>query len=306
MTPDEYKVVSKQICWTLRSPQDPPPRSIEHGSGPWSTPCTNVRDLLRSANGAVLLRGYRLLTVPLAGKRPKRVWKAVSHVVIAHPPVDGTKSKWIYECATAPENIADRKQNYVFVPSSRAHAELTDAQFLTGNWLLGVVIGGDRIFCDIVAADNATRGRERNMISTAPERCIAKRKMVFGFFPHFAQWFRQSERSMLPDSMAELMGFPAVDAEEKTINSDVDFFDEDHIQDSIERNTNALVQGGLRSLRLEHVSLQALYSATQSFDSTRLRWFEHYDELLEKVERVIEIRYQDALRERKLTTARSH
>lgn len=310
MTPVEYKATGRQLCSTLRSPHDPAPRLVAHGSGPWNTPCTNVRELLKrhAAEGATLVRGYRLLTVPITKEEQEqpetprtRVWKAVFHAVVAHPPKNPTASdKWIYECATAPEDIADRKHDFLFVPSSRAHCELTDEQLLTGDWLLGIVIGGDKLFCDVVAADNATRGRERSMVCVVPENCIAKRKLVFGYFPHFSQWFRQEPRHMSPESMAELMGFPCVDAAEKVANPSMDYFDDEHLQASIDRNTSALVDGGQASLRLEYESQQALLQGRQSFEHTRAKWLNHYDELFETIEKVTEQRYQAALAQRNL------
>jgi len=303
MTAEEYKALAKQICSTLRSPHDPPPRLMAHGDGPWNTPCTNVRELLHQhqANGAVLVRGYRLLTVQYNPEqkpetKPDAVWKAVFHAVVAHPPKDvSVSNKWIYECATAPEDIADRKRNFLFVPSSRAHTELTDAQLLTGDWLLGLVIGGHPLFCEVVAADNAARGRERSMVCVVPERCIAKRRLVFRFFPRFLEWFKQKPRHMPVDSMAELMGFPAADAAERAANPTIDYFDEEHIEASIERNTSALVDGGRISLRLEQETERALFFRQQTFDRARARWLAHYDELLDRVEKIMEDSYQTAL-----------
>ena len=300
LTVEEYKALAKQISSLLRMPADPPPRPMAHGQGSWNTPCQNVRALLEqhAATGAVLMRGFRLLTVPLDREEWTHaevgpVWKAMFHPVVAHPPKDPTKSdKWIYECATAPEDNADRAKEFIFVPSSRAHTELTDEQILSGEWLLGTVIGGNKTFCDLVAADNVCRGRERSMVCTSPERCIAKRRLVFGFFPHFASWFQKERRHMPLESLAELMGFPCVDAAERAAAPDTNFFDETHVHASIETNANALIAGGQRSLRLQQECEMALYAGETKVEHVVARWHNHYDVMLQEVESVMEQRYK--------------
>ena len=295
MTADEYKALARQISATLRLPDDPAPRAMAHGRGPWNAPCSNTRELLaaNADRGSVLVRGYRLLTVPLEGeawigKNLGAVWKAVFHVVVAHPPSDPDRSsKWIYECATAPEDNADRGKPFLFVPSSRAHTELTDAQLLSGHWFLGLIVGGNEMFCRLVEIDNAGRGREKSMVCTSPERCIAKRRVNFFFFPNFRQWFLQKKRHMPYESMAELLGFPCADAAEQVAHPEVDFFDGANMAAALKLNTNAIVDGGRRSLDLHYECLQGLILGHQSFDHARARWFQHYDQLLEEMETIM-------------------
>lgn len=303
MTVEEYRSLAKQISVALRMPTDPPPRPMAFGRGLWNRPCQNVRALLeeRAPTGSVLVRGYRLHTVPLKGEGWKHadvgpVWKAMFDFVVAHPPRDPSKSdKWIYECATAPEDNADRTKDFIFVPSSRGHTELTDEQLLSGEWLLGTVIGGNQRFCDVVAADNVSRGRERSMICRSPERCIAKRLATFGFFPHFASWYQQERRNMPLESMAEVMGFPCVDVAERDANPTTNFFDEKHVYESIGNNTNALVDGGRRSHRLWQECEMALYAGGTQFEHVVARMHAHYDALLEEVEEVMEQRFRAAM-----------
>lgn len=295
MTALEYKPLARQISHTLRLPTDPPPRMMTHGSGPWNAPCSNARELLaaNAERGSVLVRGYRIMTVPFEtdvwiGTNLGPVWKGVFHLVVAHPPKDPDRSsKWLYECATAPENDSDRGKPFLFVPSSRAHTELTDLQVLSGHWFLGLIVGGNPMFCRLVEIDNAGRGREKSMVCTTPERCIAKRRVNFFFFPNFKQWFLLKKRHMPFESMAELLGFPCADAAFQVAHSEIDFFDEANMPAALELNTNAIVDGGRRSLDLHYDSLQGLLSGQQSFDHARAMWFAHYDKLLEEMETIM-------------------
>lgn len=301
MTNEEFRLVSKEISAKLRKRTDPPPRMMQHGCGHWSTPCTNVETLLskRASSGSILLRGFKIFSVSIDQSEcmvERRLWKAVSHVVVAHPPINPSKSlKWLYECATAPEDIADRRKNFLFVPSTRAHTDLTDEQLLRGEWHLCTIIGGDMMFAEMISADNSNRGRERSMIVTSPEQCVAKRRQLFGFFPHFERWYAQQKRRLVVESVAELMGFPCVDRYESACNPLVDFFDDDHIDQSLKNNVDALVDGGRMSVDLNHDTCVDLYTSKTTIEQTSARWFMHYDYLLAQIEQISDRRYHSAL-----------
>jgi hypothetical protein len=262
-------------------------------------------------DGAVLVRGYRMITIPLSntewvGQECGDLWKAVFHLVVAHPPKNPeVSSKWIYECASASEKAALGHEDdapFLFLPSSRAHAELTDEQVLSGDWLLGVVIGGNRIFCDLVVADNGTRGRERTMVQLSPEDCIAKPRLVFYHFPHFFQWFQNKKRAMSPDSMRELMGFPCVTAADQSMQPNADLFEGELMLAALERNTSGLIDGGRLSFHLQNECLRALYNAELTVDQVRAKWFAHYDNMLADVDVMLERKYKAMLKSKGFKT----
>jgi len=303
MTAEQYKTVAKQIAAKVRMPHDPSPRVMEPGTGTWNTPCQNVARLLEDCapTGSVLVRGYRMVVISISesaswlGKTGGCMWKAIFHVVVAHPPKDPTVSdKWIYECATAPEDIADRKKSFIFVPSSRAHAELTDEQILSGYWFLGIVLGGNDMFAKVVAASNACRGRESSMIGAVSEQCIAKRCMVYEFFPHFKAWYIQKRRTFTADTMAELMGFPCADAGSREGCGEM-IFDDANMATWLDNNQTSLIDGGRRSVLLGHEVLTELYQSTATFEGGQARWYAHYDTMLEEIERITEQHYEAEL-----------
>ena len=299
MTAEEYKPLAKQIAKALRMPSDPPPRPMAQGRGPWNQPCRNVSTLFEAhaSSGAVLVRGFRLLMVSIEGDDQPR-WKAVFHLVVAHPPKDATKSnKWIYECATAYEDTMGRaSQDFIFVPSSRAHTELTDEQLLSGEWLLGMVIGGQPVWCAHILADNAARGgRLQGLVGTSPEQCVARRRMLFGHFPHFESWYQQKKRAFTLDCLAEIMGFPCIDVAERAANPGINFFDEQHVHASIANNEKALVNGGERCNALTLETERALLAGEETVASVVARFRRQYDELLREVETVRAKRYESHL-----------
>ena len=258
MTAKEFKLLRREICPKLRFTNDPPPRTMRPGTGDSRTPCRNIRELLEkhADTGAKVVRGFRMLTNPVGeveweGMDRGNIWKAVFHLVVAHPPKDSSvSSKWIYECATTTESPEDQHSEFIFVPSSRAHSELNDEQVLSGEWLLGVVVGGNPICLQAIFKDNQTRGRERSLIAETPERCIAKRSITFRIFPHFKSWFDDRKRKMTLEATAEFFGFPIIDAATKRNHPEVDYFKGQNLIEALDLNTNKLVDGGRQSVLL--------------------------------------------------------
>jgi hypothetical protein len=291
MTKEEYKKTAKELAQALRNNFDPPPRTM-HKEEP--SEFKTHAEILAAFPGSTLLRGWRMMVVPVdLGERPEKaavVWKAIFHVVVAHlPKTEGAKAR--YEIPSnwhAPEE-------YIFLPSSRAHAELTDVDVLSGHWHFGVVLGGSRVISDVVEADNSARGKEKSMICSTPERCIAQRRQVFGFFPCFKEWYQQKPRTFTQEALAELFGFPCVDLGKRLENIETNYFDERHMRDAIENNTTYLVDGGRTSVHLQSRLLKELYEGNTSIEEVTAVWMEHYEELFAEVKRITDKKYKIAM-----------
>ena len=291
MTAKEYKLTARGLNKALRNKHDPPPRTM-HPEEP--SEFKIHAEILQAFPGSTLVRGWRMMVVPVdLGTHPDStsvIWKAIFHAVVAHvPKTEGTKPK--YEI---PGNWRCDEE-YIFLPSSRAHAELTDVDVLSGEWHFGTVLGGSRVVADVVEADNAIRGREKSMICRTPERCIAQRRMVFGFFPVFKEWYNQKARQFTQEALAELFGFPCIDLGNRLRHLNVNFFDEAHMKESIENNTTYIVDGGRTSVHLQARLLKELYEGSTTIEEVQKVWCEHYDELFTQVKRVTDRKYKKAM-----------
>lgn len=291
MTPDEYKAFGKEISQKLRVPHDPPPRFVKHGDGDRQHFFENLRALLdRTApTGSKLVRGYRLVSVRLANKDfdYKNAWKAHTHLVVAHPPTDATKSdKWIYECANQqPLHEDETEDSFLFVPSSRVHAELSDEKLLSGYWIPGMIIGGNKFWCDAIVAHCAFRGRRRSLVALWPEHSIAKRRRLVFLMPHFKEWYASEKRYDGIDDLAEMMGCPVWDAELP--------FDPNNIHQlrkAVVENGEALADGS-ETLQLHHFTYARLLVGELSVDAARQMFHAHYAAQHRKMEALLDQRF---------------
>ena len=156
------------------------------------------------------------------------------------------------------------------------------------------MLGGNDMFAKVVAASNACRGRESSMIGAVPEHCIAKRRMIYGYFDHFKGWYVQKRRIFTPDTMAELMGFPCADAASREGCGEL-IFDDANMPTWLDNNQTSLIDGGRRSVLLGHEFLRELYQSTTTFEEGQARWYAHYDTMLEEIERITEQHFQAEL-----------
>ena len=306
MTPDEYKRFGKEIARKLRVGHDPPPRVVKHGAGDRRAFFDNLRRVLdrRAPTGSKLVRGYRLVSVRLANDSFafQDAWKAHSHFLVAHPPQDATKSdKWIYECVNQPPRAGngweeegeqeegaaagEQAESFLFVPSSRVHAELSDEQLLSGYWLPGMVIGGNTFWCDAIIAHCAFRGRRRSLVALWPEHLIAKRMGRVFLMPHFREWYASAQRYDGIDDLAEMMGCPMSDAE-----APFDPNDPDHIRKAVLENGEATVDGS-ETLQLHHCTYPRLLMGQLSVDDARAMFHAHYTAQYAKMEALLDQRF---------------
>jgi hypothetical protein len=276
MTKAEYAEWNRggALLKQLRCKDDPAPRTMAHGCGEGKRFCPNVAGLLaaNAARGSQLVRGYKLAHIPLTSEQWQGVqaWKATFHMVVAHPP-EPPATKWIYEDPNQPFHTEDRGKAYIFVPSSRAHAELCDEEVLSGKWTLGFVVGGNHMFCEMVIADQSLRGRRKSVIALTPERCIAKRMAKVYLMPCFAEWHTARGLREDMDGVAEMMGFPTTD-----IDDAIDMTDHKAMRTAIQTNPEALVDG-MQTLYLMLQHCTTMMEGLISTDEVRVAFFRHYD-----------------------------
>ena len=285
MTRAEFARWKREILPLLRSPGDPPPRLVMHGKqkGRFRF-CAHVRELLEAnrARGSVLMRGYKLSHVPLTAPNwgGQEAWKATFHMLVAHPPA-AESSKWIYECANRPPDEEDCGKEYIFVPSSRAHAELSDEQLLSSQWALGFVIGGNKPFVDMVIADQTKRGRRKSVIGRTPEEVIAKRMTKTYLMPCFQEWYDDRKPAESIDSIAEMMGFPSTDVAES-----LDMCDIEVLRKACIENPDALVDGtSTLTMRIQYAC--ALAEGRVTYEELADAFFDHYDAQKRKIDKII-------------------
>lgn len=281
MTSEEFAKWKPTLMRTLRSTRDPPPRTMNHGrcgvsaSGQFTR---NVRNLLakNAARGSVLVRGFKLMHIRLNQNKwgswgGQNAWKASFHLVVAHPPSKEGSSKWVYEDANMPMDEEDIDVPYIFVPSSRGHAELSDEEALSNKWVLGYVIGGNAHFCEMVLADQKLRGRRRSVLGTTPEEAISKRAQKCYLMPLFESWHRLREIQDPLDCVAEQLGFPTVDIDES-----LDLQNLKAIKLGMNNNSDATVDGH-KTLNLQIHTAGAMRRGELSEDQIQELMFKHYD-----------------------------
>ena len=281
MTSEEFAKWKPTLMRTLRSTHDPPPRTMNHGRGGVSASgnfTRNVRNLLEknAARGSVLVRGFKLMHIRLNQNKwgswgGQNAWKASFHLVVAHPPSEEGSSKWVYEDANLPMDEEDIDVPYIFVPSSRGHAELTDEEALSNKWVLGYVIGGNAHFCEMVLADQKLRGRRRSVLGMTPEEAISKRAQKCYLMPLFESWHRLREIQDPMDCVAEQLGFPTVDIDES-----LDLQNLKAIKLGMNNNSDATVDGH-KTLNLQIHTAGAMRRGELSEDQIQELMFKHYD-----------------------------
>lgn len=252
----------------LRERTDAPPRRMRVGEGPRDAWHANLRHLLASTNGTVV-RGFKLFKLAVDPARWRLAgWLAMAHVVVSTVSPSGTT---LYVDPNAHPGEIDE---YIFVPSSRAHRELTDAQLLSGEWHLGSVVGGPDQLCERFVAHERLQGRTRSVVAASPDALVAKPRVVVRLPPHFAEWFRVNEIRNTPADLAELMGAPIFEwnrADEA--EAEIDAIE---LYAGVIRNREACVDG-VRGLKLELKCNEQLLRGELSIDQARRVFFSHFD-----------------------------
>ena len=204
----------------LQAKGDATPRFMAAGKGDPFATCFNVKDALEKHPNSRPVRGYKLLWVQL--HNGEYAIKAVFHMVVAHPPSLGlgktTSSKnENFECVTAHYiEERDKGKGFVFVPSSRAHANLTDKEIMSGQWCMGIVIIASDLFANELISHMEVQGRMKSIMAKTPESCLAKRNVITILPAVMGRWISKRFPQEDEVALAELMGMPT---EELTTNT---------------------------------------------------------------------------------------
>lgn len=203
MTKDEFAGL-KTALRVLRRPSDPGPRArLKPGTLPYNEVFGAVQAFLDEAEGEAaqppqppqhrMVRGYKLFTMARANASDGICFIARPHAVVE------TIASGKYTCLVQhPHALTDE---YIFVPSSLMHEELTDEQLFSGVFLLCDVMGGDRATIAHMLPLTACLSRfERRRLTTRPGQMPAPPAVYVRYMPWFTEWF-QSLRRNIPSSL---------------------------------------------------------------------------------------------------------
>jgi hypothetical protein len=196
MTIEEYKSIQRSIVATLRDKSDLSPRCrISPGCAPAESTFFTVKAFLDSEEGVGynMIRGYKLFTLVRNNKKECTCFVAKPHAVVQNTET-GKMTCLI-------QNPHDLKDEFIFVPSSLMHRELSDDELCSGRFMLCDVIGGDvGVVADITAISVCLSRFEKRRLTTRPGQLLAPPSIYIRFFPGFREWFKSKNRT-IPDSL---------------------------------------------------------------------------------------------------------
>lgn len=196
MSSDIYRRYKKKIWTALCAATDKsdPPRMVKPGSGCPFACARNVRLYLRKAgSGHTVVRGYKMSCLPLSPS-VDFTFKAIGHLIVRTPGgkfVDPTL------------HYAQLKPNeaYIFIPSSRMHADLSDKQLLSGAYLFNSVSRGDSRIVNNIGRMHACISRflQRHNVNS-PESFPTMPRIHLEPLPYFDDWIEVSQISSQSNS----------------------------------------------------------------------------------------------------------
>ena len=267
VTPERFAKCKARLLPELRARGDAPPRQLVPGAGARATWWANLAQLLRTSDGGALVRGFCLYEV-LPRRSRMCAWRGCFHAVVETRTPSGHAT---YTDPSEARREADAGAPYIFVPSSRAYASLTDAELLSGDWLVGSVLLGDARACDAALAYEQTRGRRASLVARTPEALVAKRRVAVRLLPHFGTWARLRALDEDPEALGELMGMPV-----HAPGAEADEADAVASWQAVASNPESYVSG-VEGLKLELECREKLLAGTVSLETVRTRFFAYYD-----------------------------
>ena len=267
MTTKAYKKRKALLLPQLREKCDPPPRIMRPGTMPCTSGAENLRKQL-DASGGRLVRGFKLYRMLLDPEHwPHSAWLAVAHAVVEVVSPQGTA---VYVDPSANDG-SDPTAEYIFVPSSRLHRELSSEEWLSGRWILGSVVGGDARFCQAYIIHKKALGRWQSVVGVTPEELVAKQHVFVRMMPHFLEWHKERELSTPPEVQADMMGAAAF-----PVGTEVDESDLLHMYSAISDNTESYVDG-LLGLKIESKCREKLWLGELTVEEVKTVFFAHFD-----------------------------
>lgn len=269
VAPDRFVALKARLLPSLRARSDAPPRQVTPGTGPRAAWWSNLAQLLDESGGA-LVRGFCLYEMPPQQSKRARepAWRCCFHMVVE---TRTPSNRVVYVDPNQARRSVDAGLPYIFVPSSRAYASHSDAELLSGQWLVGSVLLGDARVCNAALAYEQTRGRCASLVALTPEALGTKRRIAVRLLPHFGTWMRERAIEEDPEALGELMGMlvhapDAADGEADAVAS----------YQAVASNPESYVSG-VEGLKLELACREKLLAGTASLETVRSLFFAYYD-----------------------------
>lgn len=151
----EQAELRRDVWLSLCRRGDPPPRELLPGDGAAGSVCDNVNSLLSKSQGALPVRGWKVLLLEIDGVK-RTMWQALAHVVVLRNGalIDPTE---------------ERLGAYVFLPSTRLLPKMADEDLLCGSWTLPSVVGGAQAFKDQMCI------RHPRDLAPSPEQVVPRK-----------------------------------------------------------------------------------------------------------------------------------
>jgi hypothetical protein len=150
-----------------------------------------IRELQNDGETVKLLRGYRLTTICDFEAGGQITYHADSTLVIR-------RENGQHECLARNRYVEDRSR-FIFVPSSRMHADLSDAQLVSGAYLLCTIVDGPLpMLQSLLLTRDILSHFERRKICASPEDATSRRLLFTRCFPFLNHWF-QTACKLPPD-----------------------------------------------------------------------------------------------------------
>ena len=283
MSKEEFEANKRLLLHALRAAGDPPPRRMRPNEGAESKTSSiegyipTICACLEKNPGSKIVRGFKLFKIPLNRQRwgSDSAFKGMFHVVIAMPSNDNSvpQREVCYVDPNPPQTAEQIGTPYIFVPSSRIHAELSDAEVLSNRWFFGTVVGGSPAFATAIVIEQSVKGRRLSVIGTSPERCIAKACVKIRPTPHFMEWCKSRQIDESPAVVGEQCGFPVYLPEEEIDENDVS-----RLLSAASSSEERMVDG-FDLLMFEFSTREALLAGKLTPDAAKERYMNEFDRI---------------------------
>ena len=216
LTECAFRAMSRCIFKTLWKKGDDTARlgMVPGDAGPSHEMRRNVRAVMdRYAAAGVSVRaarGWKMFGMVVGGRIIG--WRAAFHIVVEH--LDpAQREKRIYECATP--HPWGGKEPFIFLPSSRAHAEVSDGALLNDDDRLqfGVVFGcnpeASVLKASTIYVNRVLEIAKKHLpAGKLPEEVVSRDLHPCCIPPLFEEWCAERHPDMNVHTVAMLMGFP--------------------------------------------------------------------------------------------------
>lgn len=210
-TAEEFNNTKKQILAHLRRKGDPVPSLVQPGrlceELAFRAAGRRLRALQLTGEQATIVRGFKLVSIGgVGGPLSILSYNATPHVVVRRE--NGALESF------ARNRDPSNKRPFVFVPSSRMHSDLSDAELLRGHHMLCTIVGGSKDVVEVLLLMRESLSEfEKRKICLNTDTAMARRMIITRTFPFYKEWssgasgYRKLPADLLTDSQLAF-GFP--------------------------------------------------------------------------------------------------